>query len=145
MKLLFLILGSIGIAAAQPTFCVTSAAPTLVRAEGLTERIGDIIYNCTGKPGIALPVNLSVQLNTSISNRISSGNIVTGTVLTVDSGSGPQAVTVQPELLTPAVLVWDSVPLTFPAQGTLTIRIAGIRANATAIPVGGQIEALLGG
>ena len=99
MKFLLLILGSIGLAAAQPAICSTSATDTLVRAEGLTERIGDIIYSCTGTPGTSFTVDLSVQLNTAITNRISTGNIVTGTILTVDSGSGPQAVKVQPVLL----------------------------------------------
>jgi len=92
-----------------------------------------------------LSVNLSVQLNTLISNRISSGTSITGTILTVDNGSGPQVVAMQPLLLTPTTLIWDEVPLTFSAQGTLTIRIAGVRANATAIPVGAQLDAFLGG
>jgi len=145
MKFLLLILGSIGLAAAQPAICSTSATDTLVRAEGLTERIGDIIYSCTGTPGSAFTVDLSVQLNTAITNRISTGNIVTGTILTVDSGSGPQAVLVQPVLLPSTTLVWNVVPVAFSAQGKMTIRMAGVRANATAIPVGAQIVALLGG
>src|ERR1700726_3588395 len=100
MKLFFLIAAAAGIAAAQPNVCSTTAAPLILHAEGLTERIGDILYTCTGAPGSQLTVNLSVQLNTGITNRLSSGNTVTGPVLTVNSGSGPQAVTVQPILLT---------------------------------------------
>jgi uncharacterized protein (TIGR03437 family) len=145
MKFFFLLLGSMGIAAAQPISCSTFAASTLIHAEGLAERIGDIIYTCTGVPGSTSNVNLSVQLNTTISNRLSSGSIVTGTILTANSGSGPQAVMVQPVLLTPQTLVWDIVPVTFSAQGTLTLQIQGVRANANGIPVGGQINALLGG
>src|SRR5580658_4826224 len=119
MKYFFLMLGSIGIAAAQPNACSTVSATTIVRAEGLAERIGDIVFNCTGAPNGTLSVNLSVQLNTSVSNRISSGNALTGIVLTVDSGSGPQAVTVEPLLLTPSSIAWDGVPLTYSAQGAL--------------------------
>jgi uncharacterized protein (TIGR03437 family) len=145
MKFFFLILGLAALAAAQPTVCSTTAGPTLVHAEGLTERIGDILYSCTGAPNSSLSVNLSVQLNTLISNRLSSGTSITGTVLTVDNGSGPQVVVMQPLLLTPTTLIWDQVPLTFSAQGTLKIKIAGVRGNATAIPVGGQIDAFLGG
>jgi len=143
MKCLFLILVSIGVIAAQPNVCSTTAAPVILRAEGLTERIGDILYTCTGAPGAQLTVNLSVQLNTGITNRLSSGNTVTGPVLTVNSGSGPQAVTVQPILLTQNNLIWNGVPLQYSAQGTLTIDIAGVRANATGLPVGGQIVAQL--
>lgn len=142
MKLFFLIAAAAGIAAAQPSVCSTTAAPVILRAEGLTERIGDILYTCTGAPGAALTVNLSVQLNTGITNRLSTGNTVTGTAVTL-GGSGPPSVTVQPILQSSNNLIWNGVPLQYSAQGTLTIDIAGIRANATGVPVGGQIVAQL--
>ncbi len=144
MKYFFLILGSIGLVAAQPNACSTTSATTIVRAEGLTERIGDIVFNCTGVPSTTLSVNLSVQMNTGIINRISAGSVVTGIIFTVDNGSGPQAVTVQPLLLTPSTLVWNGVTLTYSAQGVLTIRIADIRVNANQIGQGGQVVATLG-
>jgi uncharacterized protein (TIGR03437 family) len=144
MKYCFLFLGSVGLLAAQTNSCATTSATTIVRVESLTERIGDIVFNCTGVPNTTLSVNLSVQLNTTVTNRISSGNIITGTVLTVDNGLGPQAVTVQPLLLTPSSLVWNGVPLTFSAQGALTIRIADIRVNAAGAGVNQEIIATLG-
>jgi len=144
MKCFFLLLGSIGLVAAQPYACSTTSATTIVRAEGLAERVGDIVFNCTGVPGTTIDVNLSVQLNTSITNRISSGNTVTGIVLTVDNGPGPQTVTVQPILLSSSNLAWNGVPLTYSAQGTLAIRIADLRANANQVGPGGQIVATLG-
>jgi uncharacterized protein (TIGR03437 family) len=144
MKYFFLILGSIGLVAAQPNACSTTSATTIVRAEGLTERIGDIVFNCTGVPSTTLSVNLSVQMNTGITNRISAGSVLTGIIFTVDNGSGPQAVTVQPLLLTPSTLVWNGVTLTYSAQGVLTIRIADIRVNANQIGQGGQVVATLG-
>jgi len=144
MKYFFLILGSIGLVAAQPNACSTTSATTIIRAEGLTERIGDIVFSCTGVPSTTLSVNLSIQFNTSVTNRISTGNIVTGTILTVDNGAGPQAITVQPLLLTPSTLVWNGVPLTYSAQGVLEIRIADIRVNANGVGAGGEIIATLG-
>jgi uncharacterized protein (TIGR03437 family) len=144
MKYCFLFLGSVGLVAAQTNSCATTSATTIVRVESLTERIGDIVFNCTGVPNTTLSVNLSVQLNTTVTNRISSGNIITGTVLTVDNGSGPQAVTVEPLLLAPSNLVWNGVPLTFSAQGALTIRIADIRVNAAGAGVNQEIIATLG-
>jgi uncharacterized protein (TIGR03437 family) len=143
MKCFFVLLGSIGLAAAQPYACSTTSATTIVRVEGLTERVGDIVFNCTGTPSTTISVNLSVQLNTGVTNRISTGNIVTGTVLTIDNGSGPQAATVQPQLLSPSNLVWNGVPLTYSAQGALVIRIADIRANASGVGVNQQIIATL--
>src|SRR5579864_5417413 len=141
MKFLSLILVSAGLIAAQPNLCSTSAAPTILRAEGLTERIGDIVYTCTGAPNGTLTVNLSVQLNTEITNRISTGNTVTGTILTADSGAGPQPVMVQPILLTQNNLIWNGVLLKYSPQGTLTITFQDIRANASGLPVGGNIVA----
>ncbi len=144
MKSFFLMLGSLGLAAAQPYACSTTSATTIVRVESLTERIGDIVYNCTGVPSTTITVNLSVQMNTSVTNRISTGNIVTGTILTVDNGSGPQAVPVQPLLLSPSNIVWNNVPLTYSAQGALTIRIADLRVNANGVGANQEIIATLG-
>jgi uncharacterized protein (TIGR03437 family) len=144
MKCFFLILGSIGLAAAQPYSCSTTSATTIVRVESLTERIGDIVLNCTGVPSSTISVNLSVQLNATVTNRISSGNIITGTILTIDNGAGPQAVTVQPLLLSPSNLVWNGVPLTYSAQGALAIRIADIRVNANGAGLNQEIIATLG-
>jgi hypothetical protein len=90
-----------------------------------------------------LTVNLSVQLNTGITNRLSSGNTVTGPTLTVNTGTGPQTITVQPMLFSPNNLIWNGVSLQYSAQGTLIIDIGGIRANAAGLPVGSQIVAQL--
>ena len=38
--------------------------PTLVRSEGVAERLGDIILNCTGPAGRTISGNLTVSLNT---------------------------------------------------------------------------------
>lgn len=143
MKVLALFPLSIGLVAAQSVVCSTTSAPLIVRAEGLTERVGDILYTCTGAPGSSLSLNVSVQLNTAITNRVSGGSTVSGTVLTVDNGSGPQAATVQPILLSPNNLVWNGLPLAFSPQGNLTIKIADLRANAAAIGANGQIYATL--
>src|SRR5712691_5969376 len=93
---LFLSTCSLAVVYAQPTVCVTSAVPSIVRVEGLTERIGDILYTCTGVPNTTLTLNFVIALNTNITNRISSGNTLTGIVFTTDNGSGPQPILVRP-------------------------------------------------
>ncbi len=56
--------------------CTASAAnPPLVRAEGVTEQVGDVVLTCTGgnptPAGTPIPEsNISVTLNTSITDRI---------------------------------------------------------------------------
>src|ERR1700691_3705084 len=91
MPVFLLVLGT-GSLLAQPSVCVTSATPPVVRAEGLAERIGDILLNCTGTPGNVVNANISVILNANLTNRISSGTALTGTIFTIDSGAGPQPV-----------------------------------------------------
>ncbi len=144
MKSFLLFWGAIGLVAAQPYACSTTGATNIVRSEGLTERIGDIVFYCTGVPNSTIQINLNVQMNSTVSNRLSSGNTITGTILTVDNGSGPQASTVQPLLLAPNTLAWNGVPLAYTASGALTIRVADIRVNANEIGQGGQVTATIG-
>ena len=74
-----LVLGTGASANAQntaPFSCSASASnPPLVRAEGVTEEIGDVVLTCTGgnptPMGTAIPLsNITITLNTSITDRI---------------------------------------------------------------------------
>src|SRR5271169_6578259 len=109
LRSFFAFLICLGLLNAQPSICVTTANPPIVRAEGLTERIGDIVFNCTGTPNAMLSGTFTIFLNTNLSNHIAGGNTVTGTIFTVDSGSGPQPTTVQPTLNGPTSLVYTAV------------------------------------
>jgi uncharacterized protein (TIGR03437 family) len=136
-----LIVFSSGFVFAQNTFCTTSAVPPLVRAEGLAERVGDIRMSCTGAPNGTLTGNFTFILSATVTNRLSSGNTLTGIVFTVDSGSGPQPVLVQPTMVNPNSLVFNGVPVAFSPQGTANLAIAGIRVNATRVVVQTPITA----
>lgn len=133
--------GSAGLLSAQPSFCAASSTPALVRAEGLTERIGDLLFNCTGPAGSTATANFTFLLNVNITNRISSGNTLTGIVFTIDNGSGPQPVLAQPILTGQNLLSFNGVSFTFSPQGAMDLRISGIRVNASGIPPGLQIIA----
>src|SRR2546428_13638695 len=93
-------------------FCVTSAKPLIVRSEGLAERVGEIIYDCSGQPGTQVTANLTVSLNVNVTNRLSSGNTLTGIIFTIDTGAGPQAQAIQPVLISPGALVYNGVSFT---------------------------------
>src|SRR5450755_783764 len=96
---LFIVLSLGGLLQAQsPVACGTTSVPPLVRAEGLSERIADVVYVCSGSPNLPITGNFTIALNTEISNRLSAGNLVTGIVFTVDSGSGPAPFLIQPYL-----------------------------------------------
>ncbi|MCX6605741.1 MAG: hypothetical protein NTV52_19400, partial [Acidobacteria bacterium] len=72
-----LMFGAAASANAQPAFSCNSNAgvPPIVRAEGLTELVGDLILNCTGGNPTALgatvpQVNFQIFLNTNVTSRL---------------------------------------------------------------------------
>jgi len=88
----------IGTASAQPAFTCTSNAgvPPLVRSQGLTEGVGDVILNCTGGTPTALnaPVpqnNVQIFLNTNVTSRLLNGSsTLTEALLMIDEPSAAQ-------------------------------------------------------
>jgi hypothetical protein len=95
LAIVALLLGSAVTASAQPafTFAVTAGVPPLVRAEGITELLGDIVLNCTGgnpaqqnSSGTALVpgMNVSVFLNTNVTSRLLNSSNDSEALLLVD-------------------------------------------------------------
>src|SRR6516225_7728757 len=69
--------------------CQVSTTPVSVRAEGLTERLGDVVLQCSGSiPGSAFSGNFALFLPVSVTNRVDSSNQTRDAVLSVDLGSG---------------------------------------------------------
>ena len=77
---LALLIGTVTTASAAPNTplsCIASGAnPTQLRAEGLTEKTGDVLINCTGgvptdaAPNVVPTSNIQIFLNTSLTSRI---------------------------------------------------------------------------
>lgn len=121
-----------------------SAKPLIVRAEGLADRVGEIIYDCTGQPGTQVTANLTVSLNVNITNRLSAGNTLTGIIFTIDTGAGPQAQPILPGLMSPGTLVYNGVSFTLSPKGMAELIISDIRANITQVGPGFPVLAFLG-
>lgn len=137
---------SIPAAQAQLLTCNANAVPPIVRGEGITERIGDIVLNCSGGvPNTVVTGNFSVFLNTNLTNRVTAGNTVTDVIFTTDNGSGPLPVTVPGLITGPGNLVYNGLTFTLSAQGTAVLRLANIRAAAIQLMLQqfAQIQALL--
>ena len=150
-RLLFAVLlvgGTLRIADAQSALtCIPSGGPPLVKAEGITERVGDLLLNCTGgAPNAQVTLNLSIFLTVNITNRINGNNAATDVVFTIDNGAGPQPANVQGVLTAPNTIVFNGVSFTLSGSGAVALRIINIRAAANRTPFGpnGPITAFIG-
>ena len=108
--------------------CQASGVPLQVRAEGITERIGDILLQCSGStPGAALSGNLTIFLPVSITNRVDSNNQTQDMVLFVDYGSG--FVPTRTGLVAGGSIAFNGLSFTVPPSGNINLKISNIRAN----------------
>src|SRR6266498_3931186 len=114
---LFILLAGIARPQSTPLICATGAVNPAVRAEGISETLGDILLTCSGgTPGSTITLNLSIFLNVGITNRISTTN-VTDVSLTVDSGSGPVPANVPGLLQSSNTVSFNGVTFTVPTGG----------------------------
>src|SRR5258708_11251956 len=117
-----------GIARSQssPLTCATGAVNPPVRAEGITETLGDILLTCSGgSPGSMITLNLAIFLNVGITNRISTTS-ATDVSLTVDTGSGPVPANVPGLLQSSSAVSFNGVTFTVPASGALSLRVSNL-------------------
>jgi hypothetical protein len=131
-----------GTGSTQPLTCLANAGvPPIVRAEGLTELVGDIVIVCTGgATGESRLVNLQVFLNTNITSRLIGSTGETEALLVVDelgtlpgqAGAIPAIYRGQRAAIENAI-VWPGVSLVSPGTGQRILRITNLRANAALI------------
>lgn len=109
--------------------CVVSAVPAQVRSEGLTERMGDLLLQCSSStPGVVITGNYTLTLPVSVTNRIGSNNLTTDTVLYVDYGLGFTPVPV-PGLVNGNSIALNGVSITVPASGNFTLKFSNVRGD----------------
>ena len=120
--------------------------PPTVHAEGLTERVGDIVLACTGSPGATVAASLTVFLPVSITNRIDANSFSTDATLTVNTGSGPVPAGVS-GLVANQSISFNGFSFTLPASGIATLILDGLRANVNQLGLQQEapIQASLGG
>src|SRR5688572_9265805 len=72
---------------AQSPTCQAVAVPPVVRSVGVTERLGDIVLNCTGPANREVKGALTVSLlGVTVTNRISGANL--DVIATINNGAG---------------------------------------------------------
>ena len=138
-----LVLSLAGMAHAQSPFaCQGTAVNTLLRTEGIAERLGDIDLSCTGGvPGSTVTFNLAVFLNVGLTNHVTTAGI-TDVTLTINNASG----SVPPGVLqTSSGVSFNGVSFTIPATGPVDLRISNLRGNVSQLGPGIQrtVEAVV--
>ncbi|MDX2153384.1 MAG: hypothetical protein SFV54_21755 [Bryobacteraceae bacterium] len=154
----------------QLTCSTTTGVPPLVRAEGITELVGDIVYVCSTPdpdgPAGPLPaqtfpqpivVNIQIFLNTNVTSQLLDSVGTSEALLLINEPSATTTPAIQLGVnarqgtIPPGVnnsVSWLGVPLLPAGSSTVTIRITNVRANASGAPAGvggipGQINAFI--
>jgi hypothetical protein len=98
LALFALLLGVQSVTQAQTLTCnVTAGVPPVVRAEGFTELLGDIIISCTqGGNQAPFLANFQVFLNTNVTSRLVSGDLSEAVLMIDDPGVAGRATCVSP-------------------------------------------------
>jgi uncharacterized protein (TIGR03437 family) len=110
--------------------CQASANPPVVRAEGITERTGDINLNCFGgQPNAVITGNLNIFLNVAITNRIRNDGTADA-ILQIDNGGGFVPVNVPVRPSAQSSLTWAGVTIPLSNEGKVNLRIRNVRAAA---------------
>ena len=146
VRFFFVVLLTAGLGYGQSSAlrCTVSAVPTQVRSEGLAERLGDIVIQCSGGTAGPISTNLSVFLAGNITNRLTSDNAATTTTasVSIDTGSGavPAGVTGR---ITGGMIEFAGITFTAPASGGFSLRVSNLRAAITQQPVLASIASSL--
>jgi uncharacterized protein (TIGR03437 family) len=90
--------------------------------------MGDVVLSCTGRPGDVITGNLTVSLNTTVTNRINNGR--SDAPLTVDIGSG-RRVLATPEPLGENRLVYAGLRFEIGPYGSTELRVTNLRGDAS--------------
>jgi len=118
--------------------CALTSSPTSVRAEGLTERVGNLVLTCSGSnPGAVVSGTLLISLPVAITNRLGSNNQTTEVVVSANLGSGyvPLPVTGQ---ITNQTILLNGVSFAVPASGNFSLQISNLRVAAYQLGASGS-------
>jgi uncharacterized protein (TIGR03437 family) len=110
--------------------CQVSTQPPLLRAEGLTEVLGDIFISCSGFASGAVTTG-------NPTNRVDASGFTSQPTLSVDSGSGltPTGISAS---IDGKMVTFSGASLPASPSGSLTVRISGIRAAVNQLGASAQ-------
>ncbi len=128
-----------------------AGVPPTLRAEGMTELVGDVVLNCTGgNPAQPFLANFQIYLNTNITSRLlSSGGGASEALILIDEPTTPTLTGTAPNAFRGVKasgensIVWLGVPFTPPGTATRIVRITNVRANASQLLPPGSASQLI--
>jgi hypothetical protein len=130
--------------------CQVSTSPPLVRAEGLTERLGDIVLQCSGAmPGSVFSGNFILFLPVSVTNGAADNNM-TRDFVGVRIVHGLDRVGIAGQVAGNSIS-FNGISYIAPASGNVNLRISNLRAavnqlvstSAVAVPVTASLSSNL--
>jgi len=109
--------------------CAATAVPALVRLEGVTEQVGDIVLNCTGgTPNGLVRGDLRViSFGGNITNKLNPNTNAIDAVLTVNTGSGEMSTGATPVLRAQNQFDFSAMNFNLGPSGTAVFRLTNIR------------------
>ena len=111
--------------------CAVTTVPTTAHAEGLTERMGDLLLQCSGStPGAVSSGNLTLFLPVSVTNRVDANNLAQDAVLSVDYGTG-FVPTITRGVVSGNSISFNGIGITVPTNGNFNLKISNVRAAAS--------------
>lgn len=130
---------------AGPGQCAALSSPRPIRAEGVTERAGDIFLECSfANSPTTLSGILTFYLPVAVTNAVNANGVASDALLLADSGGG-YAPTGVSGVVAGQSISFYGLSLPVPAGGQLNLKVSGIRLNASQFSgAGGQpIQAYL--
>lgn len=119
--------------------CAVTSVPLQVRSEGVTERVGDVLLQCSGSAaGTVLSGNLSLFFPVNVTNRVDANNLTRDAVVSVDSGNGFVPTSMAGQVSNQSI-AFNGINLTAPPAGALNLKISGIRANVSQLGLTAQL------
>ena len=131
LKVALVMMISASAAWAQPATgvnCLATAVPTIVRTEGLSERVGDMLLNCSGgAPSAIVRGELTlISFSGPITNKLL-GNGALDIIITTNSGSGETILNTQAFATASNQVTFPSVQFNLSSTGTAVLRITNLR------------------
>jgi len=110
--------------------CAVSSVPPQVRAEGLTERLGTVVLQCSGySPAAVISGNLSLFFPVSVTNRVDANNNALDAVLSLNTGSGFVPTSI-PGNINGREITFQGLSVTVPASGQFSLQVSSVRGAA---------------